>query len=285
MLSNPNHIVPDQVLVIPAAQLVNASSVQSDELTLEVVSKKSATEINSIKKSTKHAEAQSATPKEQKLSPLSVGKVTPRKTQVQTSRKNVATMTPLISLFNVDGAITNGRVTEVTSAMPLRNTSGYTTHDMFTSSNNIAHKGMTEFLMSEVVVTKRGPAHVFDGLNKNQISSHDAIMKLFPDASHDVHEGLLLSVNEGHFIDTELKVGDHLDRLLVAEGVVYTDVLQAQVSNAALFATCYTFVSENSTHRYLLIQETSSGNWYREEVPMLSARDACLRDRSTVSKK
>lgn len=139
---------------------------------------------------------------------------------------------------------------------------------------------VAKFLMSEVVVTEFGPAHVIDGLNRNRIAPRDAITRLFPDSSANTRATLLELVIAVKYTAISLLVGDRLPRMLTAEGDLYENVLQAQSSDVALPALCYAYRDEESGSNYLLIRESRSGNWYGEKIPVSPTDTAsCLRKR------
>ncbi len=136
------------------------------------------------------------------------------------------------------------------------------------------------FLMSEVVVTEFGPAHVIDGWNRNRIAPRDAIARLFPDSSADTRTALLQLVVSVKYTAISLLVGDRLPRMLTAEGDLYENVLQAQSSDVALPALCYAYRDEESGSNFLLVRESRSGNWYGEKIPVSPNDTAtCLRKR------
>lgn len=154
------------------------------------------------------------------------------------------------------GAVTNDRMTTKTVITPPRITPGYVKRDKATD--------LTMFFMSEVVVTEFGPAHVIDGLNENRITPRDAIAQLFKEEPAHVRSALLAAVENDQYVETTLEVGDRLPLMLTAEGVVFHDVLEAQMSDTGLSARCYVFKDEASEHDYRLIRERRSGNWYAE---------------------
>lgn len=158
--------------------------------------------------------------------------------------------------------VTNNRMMTRSVIMPPETTPGHVGHDKATD--------LPMFFMSEVVVTEFGPAHVIDGLNTNTISPRDAIAKLFTEQPMHVRDALLAAVENDQYVETTLEVGDRLPLMLAAEGVVFHDILQAQMSNTALAAHCYIIKDEASERDYRLIREQRGGNWYAE---IFSPRD------------
>ena len=118
--------------------------------------------------------------------------------------------------------------------------------------------------MSEIVVTKDGPAHVMDGLNLNNFSASEATARLFKDSPMAVRDELSARVSANQYVATTLEVGERTERMLTAEGFVYENVLQAQLRNTGLPAKCYVLHDPASKKNYLLIREMVSGNWYGE---------------------
>ncbi len=149
-----------------------------------------------------------------------------------------------------------------------------------------ANAPQISYLMSEVVVTVNGPAHVIVGLNTNRILPHAAIARLFPDASGDVSRELVSLVSADTHTATTLLVGDRMQHMLTAEGEVYDNVLQAQLDNVGLPAKCYASLDQTSGSAYLLIRDTHSGNWYGEKIPVTDDNTApCSRNRSNTERR
>jgi rare lipoprotein A len=145
---------------------------------------------------------------------------------------------------------------------------------------------LSPILLSEVVVTEFGPAHVIDGLNQNQIPKESAIALLFPHVSEDVREHLLALIDGNRDEKISLHVGDELQQMLPAEGIVYRNVLQAQMSDHVLPARCYAFYDEGLAKSFVLIHEMYSGNWYGEEIGVKSTQDSpCSRNRNESERK
>jgi len=160
------------------------------------------------------------------------------------------------------GAVTNNRMTTQMVITPPGTTPGYVERDKATD--------LPLFFMSEVVVTEFGPAHVIDGLNTNKITPRDAIAQLFKEAPAHVRGALLAMIEDDQYVEMILEVGDRLPLMLTAEGVVFHDVLEAQMSDTGLAARCYVLKDETSERDYRLIRERRGGNWYAE---IFSPRD------------
>ena len=146
--------------------------------------------------------------------------------------------------------------------------------------NEHAHASVP-FFLSEVVLTTYGPAHVLSGLNVNRIRPRDAIALLFDEESEEVRNALLELVHTNDFVGISVGVGERYQKLLVAEGTIHTNVLQAQLINSGLPAQCYALENESNETKYLLVREMSSGNWYGEKIQGSDLSAPCSRDRTT----